>query len=132
MPRALDELRFICFLSAMSIIIGCLLGWVCMSTCENILATENNRGGFSLSIVAEFSDYSPVKYVIRIQKPNGERADFVSSLDGFRTFGELLLDLHSFAEEKLYATDKEKLKEILTAQNIKTYVAFKKVGKFKK
>ncbi len=43
------------------------------------------------------------------------------------------MDLHSFAEEKLYAaTDKEKLKEILTAQSIKTYVAFKKVGKFKK
>ena len=97
-----------------------------MSACENMLATENNRGGFTLSIVAEFSDYGPVKYIIRIEKPNGEKADFVSSLDGFKKFGELLLDLHSFAEEKLYATDKEKLKEILTAQNIKTYVAFKK------
>lgn len=103
-----------------------------MTICENILVTENNRGGFTLSIVAEFSDYGPVKYIIRIEKPNGEKADFVSSLDGFKKFGELLLDLHSFAEEKLYATDKEKLKEILTAQNIKTYVAFKKVGKFKK
>jgi hypothetical protein len=103
-----------------------------MGTCENTLATENNRGGFTLSIVAEFSDYGPVKYIIRIEKPNGEKADFVSSLDGFKKFGELLLDLHSFAEEKLYAIDKERLKEILTAQNIKTYVAFKKVGKFKK
>jgi hypothetical protein len=103
-----------------------------MSSCENILASEKNRGGFTLSVVAEFNDYGPVKYTIRIEKPNGECADFVSSLDGFRKFGELLLDLHSFTEEKLYATDKEKLKEILTAENIKTYVTFKKVGTFKK
>lgn len=103
-----------------------------MSICENTLASEKNRGGFSLSIVAQFSDYAPVKYIIRIEKPNEDRADFVSSLEGFKKFGELLLDLNSFAEEKLYATDKEKLREILTAENIKTYVAFKKVGKFKK
>ncbi len=104
-----------------------------MSLCENTLASEQNRGGFSLSIVAQFSDYGPVKYIIRIKKPNGEMADFVSSLEGFKKFGELLLDLHSFAEERLYAKDgKEKLKEILTAENIKTYVSFKKVGQFKK
>jgi hypothetical protein len=103
-----------------------------MSICENILAGEKNRGGFTLLIVAQFSDYGPVKYIIRVEKPNGDVTDFVSSLNGFKKFGELLLDLHSFAEEKLYATDKEKLREILTAENIRTYVAFKKVGKFKK
>jgi hypothetical protein len=100
--------------------------------CENELLCEKNRGGFSLSIVAEFNDIGPVKYIIRIAKPNGESADFVSSLDGFKKFGELLVDLHSFAEEKLYATNREKLKEILTAESIKTYVAFKKSGTFKK
>lgn len=103
-----------------------------MSEHENILVTEKNRGGFCLSIVAEINDYGPVRYIIRIEKPNGESADFVSSLEGFKKFGELLTDLHSFAEEKLYAVDREKLKEVLTAESIKAYVAFKKVGKFKK
>jgi hypothetical protein len=103
-----------------------------MPVCENELAREDNKGGFSLSIVAQFNDIGPVKYIIRLGKPNGERADYVSSLDGFKKFGELLLNLHSFADEKLYATDKEKLREILTAESIKTYVAFKKVGKFSK
>lgn len=103
-----------------------------MSICENELVCERNKGGYRLSIVAEFNDYGPVKYVIRIEKPNGEKADFVSSLEGFKKFGELLLDLHSFAEEKLYAKDKEQLKELLTADSIKTYVRFKKAGKFSK
>lgn len=104
-----------------------------MVACENEIICETNRGGFKLSIVAEFSDYGPVKYIIRIEKPNGERADFVSSLKGFKKFGELLLDLNSFAEEKLYAKeDKQQLMELLTVDNIKTYVKFKKAGKFSK
>ena len=104
-----------------------------ISDWENELMCEKNRGGYKLSIVAEFSDYAPVKYIIRIEKPNGEKADFISSLEGFKEFGELLLALHSFAEEKLYAKeDVEQLKEILTADNIKTFVKFKKVGQFKK
>ena len=102
-----------------------------MSVCENELIRETNRGGFKLSIVAEFNDYGPVKYIIRIEKPTGERADYVSSLEGFKKFGELLLDLNSFAEEKLYAKDdKKQLMELLTADSIRTYVKFKKVGKF--
>ena len=101
--------------------------------CENELICEKNRGNYKLSIVAQFSEFKPVKYIIRIEKPDGENADFVSSLDGFREFGELLLALHSFAEEKLYAKDNvEQLREILTADNIKTYVKLKKVGEFKK
>jgi hypothetical protein len=82
-----------------------------MSKCENILECETNKGNFKLSIIAQFNDYSPVKYIIRIEKPEGERADFVSSLEGFKKFGELLLDLHSFTEEKLYAKDMNQLKE---------------------
>lgn len=55
----------------------------------------------------------------------------MSSLEGFKKFGELLLDLNSFAEEKLYAKDdKKQLMELLTADSIRTYVKFKKVGKF--
>jgi len=103
-----------------------------MSICENILACETNKGNYKLSIIAQFTEYSPVLYSIRIEKPNGEKVDFISSLEGFKKFGELLLDLHSFAEEKLYAKDAQQLKELLTAENIKTYVKFKKVAKFSK
>ena len=48
-----------------------------MSSCENELACETNRGGYKLSIIAQFGDYGPVKYVIRIEKPQGDKADFV-------------------------------------------------------
>ena len=103
-----------------------------MPNCENILEYETNKGNFKLSIIAQFNDYSPVKYIIRIEKPEGESSDFVSSLEGFKKFGELLLDLHSFSEEKLYAKDLEQMKALLSAENIRTYVKFKKAGSFTK
>jgi hypothetical protein len=46
--------------------------------------------------------------------------------------GELLIALHSFAEEKLYPTDTEKLVEVLTAENIKNFAKLKNSGKFVK
>jgi hypothetical protein len=100
-----------------------------MEIWENQLATEINSGGFQLSIVAAFADVGSVKYIIRIEKPNWERVDYVGSLEGFKKLGELFLDLHSFAEEKLHADDKGKLRELLTAENIKEYAKFKKVVK---
>jgi len=103
-----------------------------MSDSENILVCETNKGNYKLSVVAQFDYGTPVLYTIRIEKPSGERADYVSTLDGFRKFGELLLDLHSFAEEKLYTKDKQELKELLTADSIRTYVKFKKAAKFTK
>lgn len=86
--------------------------------------------GALVSQLSEFNEGRSVKYVIRIVRSDGERADFVSSLEGFKKFGELLLALNSFAEEKLIATDTEKLKEVLTAENIKSFVKLKKAGKF--
>lgn len=101
-----------------------------MTTCENVLECETNKGNYKLSIIAQFT--KPVKYIIRIEKPTGETADYISTLEGLKKFGELLIDLHTFAEEKLYAKDIEQLKELLTAENIKTYVKFKKAGQFTK
>jgi hypothetical protein len=98
-----------------------------MEIWENQLATEINSGGFQLSIVAAFADSGSVKYIIRIEKPNWDRVDYVGSLEGFKKLGELLLDLHSFAEEKLQVNDKGKLREFLTAENIKEYSKLKEV-----
>ena len=103
-----------------------------MGFSENVLLCEKNRGGYSLELVARFVEKSPVKYIIRITTPDGNTADFVSSLVGFKNVGELLVALHSFAEEKLYFTDAERIKEALTAENIKSYVKLKKAGTFKK
>jgi hypothetical protein len=51
------------------------------------------------------------------------------SLDGVKKLGERLLDLYSFAEEKLRINDKRKLKELLTAKNLAEYALFKKALK---
>jgi hypothetical protein len=99
---------------------------------ENVLLCEKNRGNFSLELVARFVENSPVKYIIRITTPEGIIADYVSSLEGFKKVGELLIALHSFAEEKLYPTNTEELREVLTAESIKSYAKLKKSGKFVK
>jgi hypothetical protein len=103
-----------------------------MAFSENVLLCEKNRGNFSLELVARFVENRPVKYIIRITTPEGAPADYVSSLEGFRNFGELLVALHSFAEEKLYPTDTEELRKVLTAENIKSFAKLKKSGKFMK
>jgi hypothetical protein len=103
-----------------------------IETCENVLEYVSNRGGFKLSIVAQFSENRSVLYIIRLENPEGETIDFISSLEGFKKIGELLLDLYSFAEKRLFAKDPEQLKELLTAESIRTYVKFKKVANFKK
>ena len=100
-----------------------------MEIWENQLATEINSGGFQLSIVAASAGVGPVKYIIRIEKPNWDRVDYVSSLEGFKKLGELLLNLNAFAEDKAQIDDKEKLRELLTAENIKKYANFKKALK---
>jgi len=99
---------------------------------ETTLAQEINNGNYKLSIIAQFNKISPITYIIRIEKPTGEKADYITTIKGFKKFGELLLDLHSFAEEKLYAKDPQQLVEVLTAENIKTYVKLKKAVTFTK
>ena len=105
-----------------------------MSENENILLHETNRGGYTLSIIAKFVERYPVQYIIRVSKPKtkpkGYKVDYVSTLDGFKNIGELLVDLHHFAQQKLYAKDPVELKKVLTAENIKNFVKLKKAGKF--
>lgn len=101
-----------------------------MSICENVILSEKNSGGYSLEIVAEFVDRFPVRYIIRVTTPKGVKADYVSTLEGFRNIGELLVALHFFAEKKLYSKNIEKLKEVLTAENIKNFAELLQSGKF--
>lgn len=91
---------------------------------------KKNQGGYSLAIIAKFQEPFPVSYIIRITTPQGVQADFVSTLEGFKNIGELLMALHYFAETKLYPKDTEKLKEVLTAGTIKSFAEVLKSAKF--
>ncbi|MEM3050649.1 MAG: hypothetical protein QXJ40_00995, partial [Candidatus Bathyarchaeia archaeon] len=87
-------------------------------------------GGYTLAIIAKFQEPFPVSYIIRITTPQGVQADFISTLEGFKNIGELLTALHYFAQTKLYPKDAEKLKEVLTADNIKNFAEVLKSAKF--
>ena len=106
-----------------------------MSANENIVLQETNGGGYTLSIVANFEEGYPVQYIIRVSKPEwkpkGREVDYISSLEGFKNIGELLIALHHFAQKKLYAKDPDKLKKVLTAEKIKDFAEVLKAGEFK-
>jgi hypothetical protein len=101
-----------------------------MSACENVLLLETNKGDYSLEILAKFEEPFPVSYIIRVTTPQGVQADYISTLEGFKNIGELLMALHYFAKTKLYPKDTEKLKEVLTAENIKNFSKVLKSAKF--
>ena len=101
-----------------------------MSRNENILLKETNKGGYSLAIIAAFEEPYPVQYIIRVSKPEGGKVDFLSTVDGFKNVGELLTALHYFAKTKLYPKDRNRLKEVLTAENIKSFAEVLRSAKF--
>ena len=101
-----------------------------MSTCENVLLHEENKCGDSLAIIAKFEEPFPVSYIIRVTTPQGAKVDYISTLEGFKNIGELLMALHCFAETKIYPKNTEKLKEVLTADTIKNFAEVLKSAKF--
>ncbi len=101
-----------------------------ITTSENILLQETNKGGYKLAIIARFEDPYPVQYIIRLSKPDGTEVDYMSTLEGFKNIGELLTALHYFAETKLYPKNTERLREVLTAENIKNFAEVLKAAKF--
>ena len=100
-----------------------------MENWENQLATEMNSGGFQISVVAASVGFGSVKYIIRTEKPNWDKVDYVCSLEEIKKLGELLLDLYSFVSERLPVNDKGKLRELLVAKNIMDYARLKKTVK---
>jgi len=88
---------------------------------ENILLKETNNGGYKLEIISKFEKPFPVAYIIRVSTPYGEELDYISTLEGFKNIGELLIALHHFVQKKLYPKDPDKLREALTAENIKNF-----------
>ena len=104
--------------------------WMNMYTNENVLLQETNKGGYTLAIVARFEEPFPVQYTIRVSTPEGTEVDYMSTLEGFKNIGELLTALHYFAQTKLYPKDAVRLREVLTAENIKNFAEVLKAARF--
>jgi len=101
-----------------------------MSDSENVLLEDSNKGGYRLAIIAKFEEPFPVQYIIRVSKPDGTGVDYMSTLEGFKNIGALLTALHYFAQTKLYPQDPNRLREVLTAENIKNFAEVLKAAKF--
>jgi hypothetical protein len=84
-----------------------------------------NRGPYRLSIIARLKGpwVHTVQYMVRIEHPEKGGLDFMLTLDGFKELGELFIALHDFCKEPIFANEKDidKLKELLTTENIKNY-----------
>ena len=101
-----------------------------MSVYENVLLEDTNKGGYRLAILARFEEPYPVQYRIRVSTPDGAEVDYVSTLQGLKDIGELLTAIHYFAQTKLYPQDPQKLREVLTAEQIKSFAEVLKSAKF--
>ena len=101
-----------------------------MSTNENVLLQETNKGGYKLAIIARFEDPYPVQYITRLSTPEGTEVNYISNLEGFKNIGELLTALHYFAKTKIYPKNTARLKEVLTAKTIKSFAEVLKSAKF--
>ena len=103
---------------------------------ENVIWHQENRGNYELSIVARLKGplVSNVQYILRLEDPQGQIIDYLTTLDGFKELGKLFLTLHDFCKHKIYPDEKDvdKLKELLTAENIKNFVELMKLSRTRK
>ncbi len=96
-----------------------------MESWENQLATEINSGSFEFSIVAANVGVGSIRYIIRIEKPNGDRIDYESSPEELKKLGELLLEIYRLEKDN-EQRGKNELRGILTAENLRDFVNSKK------
>jgi len=103
---------------------------------EIIIKEYSNKGGFRLQIVAQIrgAGITNIRYIIRILKPDNQSIDYMTDLNGFMSLGQILLAFHEFAKLPLYANAKsvEKLRELLTLENIISMAEILKMAKLPK
>ena len=92
---------------------------------DHTVWSQRNKGNYELSIIARLKGplVSNVQYMVRLKDPENCTIDYMVTLTGFKELGELLLALHDFCKLPIYANEKhvDKLKELLTAENIKKF-----------
>jgi hypothetical protein len=90
---------------------------------DHTIWTRRNKGNYELSVVARLKGplVSNVQYTLRLRDPENLKIDYTVTLEGFRELGELFLALHNLCKLPIYANEKdvEKLKRLLTTDNIK-------------
>ncbi|MCJ7635136.1 hypothetical protein MUP77_22435 [Candidatus Bathyarchaeota archaeon] len=103
---------------------------------DHAIWTHRNRGGYELSVVARLKGplVSNVQYTVRLKDPENLTIDYMVTLEGFRELGELFLALHDFCKLPIYANEKdvEKLKGLLTTDNIKKFAGIIETSKLGK
>jgi len=55
-----------------------------MSACQNVLLHEENKGGYSLALIAKFEEPYPVSYIIRATTPKAGKFTTLALLKGSR------------------------------------------------
>ncbi len=97
---------------------------------------EQNKGNYGISIVARLKGplVSNVQYILRLEDPEGDTIDYMTTLDGFKVLGELFQALHYFCKLPIYANEKhvDKLRELLTPENKKKFAEIIKTSRLEK
>jgi len=97
---------------------------------------HRNKGSYELSVVARLKGplVSNVQYMVRLRNPENSMIDYMVTLEGFKELGELFLALHDFCKLPIYAYEKdvEKLKGLLTTDNIKKFAGIIETSKLGK
>jgi len=98
--------------------------------------SQRNKGNYEISIVARLKGplVSNVQYTLRLKAPDDYTIDYMTTLDGFKELGELFQALHYFCKLPIYANAKhvDKLKELLTPENIKKFAEIIKTSRLEK
>jgi hypothetical protein len=92
---------------------------------DHIIWEKTNLGHYKISIVARLNDpnFYNVAYMLRVENPKDQPIDYMLTLDGFRELGELCIALSKFCKKSISNNehDIEKLKKLLTSENIKNF-----------
>ena len=92
---------------------------------DHLVWREQNRSNFEFSVIARLKGprVSNVQYMVRLKNPQQDTMSYMVTLEGFKTLGELFLALHDFCKDPIFANERnvEKLKKLLTPENIKNF-----------
>jgi hypothetical protein len=93
--------------------------------------SEHNRSNFEISVIARLKGprVSNVQYMVRLKNPQQDAMSYMVTLEGFRKLGELFLALHDFCKDPIFVNERnvEKLKKLLTMENIKNFAELSKL-----
>ena len=97
---------------------------------------ERNKGNYELSVIARLKgpSVSNVQYIMRLKDRDDNTIDYMTTLDGFKALGELFQALHHVCKLRIYANAKhvDKLRELLTPENIKKFADLIETSKLEK